>query len=332
MILITGGAGFIGSALVWQLNCENKQDILICDRFRTNDKWKNLQHLKFSDFVTPENLFALIEKNKFPLTDIIHLGACSNTVEKDMDFLYENNVKFSQKLWSLSLEQKAKFIYASSAATYGDGSNGFDDQEDKIKKLRPLNKYGYSKQLFDEWVLKQNNKPSLWVGLKFFNVFGPNEYHKGSMASVLFHSVSQIKKYGFAKLFKSEKIEYLDGEQLRDFFYVKDVTKVISFLMRKKPASGIYNLGSGQANTFKNIITYAFQALNKKVKIEYIPMPDHIRDKYQYYTQAKMNKLLGFIPQTSGDHYDQKFYSLKDAVSDYIEEYLTKDDPYLKIE
>ena len=331
MILITGGAGFIGSALVWQLNCENKKDILICDRFRSGDKWKNLQHLKFHEVVNPENLFSFIEENKIDLTHIIHLGACSNTGEVDMDFLYENNVRFSQKLWQLSIEQKAKFIYASSAATYGDGKNGFDDDQDKIAKLRPLNKYGYSKQLFDEWVLKQKNQPALWIGLKFFNVFGPNEYHKGSMSSVLFHSVGQIKKYGFAKLFKSERKEYQDGEQLRDFVYIKDVTKVISFLMEKKPISGIYNLGSGQANSFKDFVTYAFEVLNKKVKIEYIPIPVHIRDKYQYYTLAKMNKLFGFTPNVSGDFYNQNFYSLKDAVRDYVGEYLIKEDPHLKI-
>lgn len=328
MILITGGAGFIGSAMVWELNQAGEDKILICDNWRSEDKWKNLQHLRFYDFVSPDNLFEFARERNVKFSHIIHLGACSNTTEKDMDFLYENNFRFSQEIWYLSIKNKANLIYASSAATYGDGAQGFDDDENKVESLRPLNKYGYSKQLFDKWVIKQKSNghstPPFYAGLKFFNVFGPNEYHKGPMASVVYHAFKQIRTEGVVKLFKSHKKDCRDGDQLRDFVYIKDVTKTIKlFLEETSLPSGIYNLGSGHANTFKNLVKYAFEALDLETKIKYIDIPEAIRNKYQYYTCANMVKLAWVYKRAS-------FYSLKDAVADYVQDYLTHEDPYLK--
>ena len=234
-------------------------------------------------------------ETKEKISEVVHLGACSTTTEKDMDFLYQNNVNFSKKLWHYCVKREIPFIYASSAATYGDGSKGFDDEID-INQLSPLNKYGYSKQLFDEWVLKQKKTPPNYYGLKFFNVFGPNEYHKGEMSSVLYHAYQQYKTKGRVSLFKSYKKDYIDGEQKRDFIYVKQVVEIIEKLSEHVVGSGIYNIGSGKAKSFKDFVGAMFESMGKKENIEYISMPEELRSKYQYFTEAKMAKLNRNFP------------------------------------
>lgn len=329
-ILITGGFGFIGSAYLWFLNEQGCKNIILCDRFREEHKWKNIRSLEFLEIVLVEDLWKYLEKNTIDI--ILHLGACSTTTEENMDFLFRNNYEFSKQLWQVAINQKADFFYASSAATYGNGYqlNDFSTNQN-LRELQPLNKYGYSKQLFDLWVEKQtksNHTPPRYAGVKFFNVFGPNEYHKGSMASVVYHAYQQIKKNGEVKLFKSHNPDYKDGEQQRDFIYIKDVCSAIHLLItefdkikKTKKYNFLYNLGSGKASTFKELVKPIFTALNLETKIVYIDTPEKLRKNYQYFTQAQ----LEWSPVKSWN------FSLDNSVKDYVINHLEKENPFLKI-
>lgn len=323
MILITGAAGFIGSVLASSINLHGRSDLILVDRLDETSKWMNLRSLHYADYISADELFTegfhKLDKVEF----IFHLGACSSTTEKNMDFLMKNNVEFSKKLFELAVDREIPFIYASSAATYGLGESGYSDDHGSIPKLRPLNPYGYSKQVFDQWVLTQERKPRHWFGLKFFNVFGPQEYHKGEMRSLVHKAFEQIQATGRVKLFKSHKEEYRDGEQLRDFVYVKDVVRVMIDMMNPSSQnfSGIYNLGTGKARSFLDLVRATFLAMEHAEAIDYIDMPVELRDQYQYFTQAEMGKLREFLPAF-------EFMSLEDAVSDYVKEHLLKT-PYL---
>jgi ADP-L-glycero-D-manno-heptose 6-epimerase len=328
MILITGAAGFIGSVIVQHLNEKGHSNLLICDHFETGEKWKNLRGLKFDSFVQVEDLFDHpVWKRPGGLKAIYHMGACSDTTELDMDFLYQNNTEFSNKLLALAAQKNIPIVYASSAATYGAGEQGYSDDHKGIPALNPLNKYGYSKQLTDEWILRQKKKPKVWFGVKFFNVFGPNEYHKGKMSSVVFQSFNQINSVGEVKLFKSHRPDYKDGEQLRDFVYVKDVVRAMIELIevgKKKPSlSGIYNLGTGKARSFHDLAKATFKAMDKKAQIQFIDMPMELRNQYQYFTQADMGKLKKALPKF-------KFMDLEVAIDDYVRNHLATQDPHLR--
>ncbi|MDQ7032099.1 MAG: ADP-glyceromanno-heptose 6-epimerase [Desulfonauticus sp.] len=323
MYIVTGGAGFIGSAFVWHLNQQGIDDILVVDNLGLSSKWKNLVSLKYKDYVHKSVFLALLAKNKLAkVKAIIHMGACSSTTEQDADYLMENNFHYSQKLAQYALNHDVRFIYASSAATYGDGSLGFDDNENELERLRPLNMYGYSKHLFDLW-LKRENKLSQVVGLKFFNVFGPNEYHKDDMKSVVCKAYFQIKQTGRLKLFKSYHPDYAHGEQKRDFVYIKDCLKVMSWFLENPEVNGIFNVGTGQARSWNDLARAVFTAMGKPVNIEYIEMPETLKNKYQYFTQAKMQKLFN-----AG--YPHKFLSLEEAVKDYVQNYLSQQNAYLE--
>lgn len=323
MIIVTGGAGFIGSAFVWKLNQEGINNIIIVDQLGTDDKWKNLVNLRFVNYVHRDDFLEMIDTDALPfeVDAIIHMGACSSTTERDADFLWHNNYVYTNLLAQWAIEHNVRFIYASSAATYGDGTKGFSDDHRTINELKPINMYGYSKQLFDMWVLrkKQENKVA---GIKFFNVFGPNEYHKGDMASVVFKSFHQIKDTGKVKLFKSYTKEYKDGGQMRDFVYVKDCVNVMWWLLKNPKVNGIFNLGTGKARTWNDLIKAVFTAMKKKTNIEYIPMPEALRNQYQYFTEAQMSKL-----KKAGC--PVKFSSLEDSVRDYVVNYLQKSDSHL---
>jgi len=322
MIVVTGGAGFIGSAVVWKLNKMGIDKIIIVDELGTDDKWKNLNGLRYADFFHKDDFIGLVLQRAVPfkISAIIHLGACSSTTEKDADYLMDNNFHYSQELALYSLENEIRFIYASSAATYGDGSEGYNDDETQLEKLRPLNMYGYSKHLFDLWV-KRNGLLNKVVGLKYFNVYGPNEYHKGDMRSVVHKAFEQIRDTGKVKLFKSYRSDYKDGEQKRDFIYVKDAVDITLFFLEHKDKNGIYNVGTGKAQTWIELVTALFNALEKPVNIEFIDMPDEIRDKYQYFTQANLEKL-----RAAG--YDKPIMNVQQGVDDYVKNYLLKY-PYL---
>ncbi len=329
MILITGAAGFIGSVLVHELNQHGVEDLLLCDHFESAEKWKNLRGLKYESFVTMENLFSHpVWKKPAGLKAIYHMGACSDTTQNDMDFLYANNTEYTNRLLTLAAAKNIPIVYASSAATYGAGEQGYVDDHKGIPKLRPLNKYGYSKQLSDEWILKQTKKPKVWFGVKFFNVFGPQEYHKGKMSSVVFQAFNQIKEGGEVKLFKSHRPEYKDGEQLRDFVYVKDVVRAMIELIaagKKKPSiSGIYNLGTGEARSFHDLVKATYAGMGMEPKIKFIDMPPELKNQYQYFTQADMGKLKKALPKF-------KFTRLEDAVSDYVKNHLAAEDQFLKV-
>jgi len=315
MIVITGAAGFIGSALVWRLNQLGKNNIIIVDELGKDEKWKNLVNLDFEDFIN-KNLF--IEKIEtgldFKVDAIIHMGANSSTTEKDADYLMINNFEYTKKLALYSVTKNIRFIYASSAATYGDGSLGFDDEDETNKTLRPLNMYGYSKNIFDFWALKKNMLDKI-VGIKYFNVFGPNEYHKADMRSVVHKAYEQIRDTGSVKLFKSRNNDYKDGEQKRDFIYVKDAVDMTLHFMDHKNNNGLYNVGSGKARTWNDLVAALFDALGKPTNIEYIDLPDHLADKYQYFTEAKLNKI-----KKAG--YSQQISSLEESVTDYVKNYL----------
>ena len=315
MIVITGAAGFIGSALVWRLNQLGKNNIIIVDELGKDEKWKNLVNLDFEDFIN-KNLF--IEKIEtgldFKVDAIIHMGANSSTTEKDADYLMINNFEYTKKLALYSVTKNIRFIYASSAATYGDGSLGFDDEDETNKTLRPLNMYGYSKNIFDFWALKKNMLDKI-VGIKYFNVFGPNEYHKADMRSVVHKAYEQIRDTGSVKLFKSRNNDYKDGEQKRDFIYVKDAVDMTLHFMDHKNNNGLYNVGSGKARTWNDLVAALFDALGKPTNIEYIDLPDHLADKYQYFTEAKLNKI-------KKADYSQQISSLEESVTDYVKNYL----------
>lgn len=323
MLVVTGAAGFIGSCLLKCLNDCGREDILVIDNIGSTEKWRNLLNKKYIDYVNKNKSYDLLYyiENQIgssgEIEAIIHMGACSSTTELDFDYLYNNNFRFTRTLWNYCAEHQIPFIYASSAATYGDGSERFDD-ECNIDKLRPLNAYGYSKQLFDLWVKHQAKSfPSQYVGLKFFNVYGPNEYFKGSMASMVFHGFNQIKADGEIRLFKSCNQLYADGEQLRDFVYVKDVCDVIMWFMDHPDISGLFNVGTGKAQSFRELAEATFNALDMKPNIRYIDMPDQLREKYQYYTQAEMRKL-----RLVG--YDKPFRTVEDGVKEYVQEYLNQ--------
>lgn len=316
-IIVTGGAGFIGSCVVRELNDRGMEDIIIVDHIAETDKWMNLRNKKYTKYINRDEFLARLPSYAGKVSHIIHMGACSATTEKNFDFLYKNNLEYTQTLWKFCVENQASFIYASSAATYGDGAQGFDDTQD-IGRLRPLNGYGYSKQLFDLWVEKQALFPKQHVGFKFFNVYGPNEYFKGSMASVIFHSFNKITETGEMGLFKSYKEGYADGGQLRDFVYVKDVCKVILFMMDHPEVNGLFNVGTGKARSFYDLAVSTFQAMGLEPNIKYIEMPETLRPKYQYYTQASMDKL-----RTQAG-YQEPFYSLEEGARDYVCNYLAK--------
>ncbi len=316
-IIVTGGAGFIGSCIVGMLNEMGREDIIIVDHICNTEKWKNMRNKKYLEYINRNDFWSRLPEYKGKISHVIHMGACSSTTERDFDFLYKNNFEYTKKLWEFCTEEQISFIYASSAATYGDGREGFNDEDD-IDKLQPLNGYGYSKQLFDLWASKQNRTPKQYVGFKFFNVYGPNEYFKGTMASVIFHSFNEINKTQEKGLFKSYKKEYADGEQKRDFVYVKDICKVVWFMIQHEDISGLFNLGTGEARTFNDLVKATFGAMCKDIQIKYIDMPESLREKYQYFTEAKMDKLRNV-------GYTETFYSLEDGVRDYVQNYLLVD-------
>lgn len=323
MIIVTGGAGFIGSAFVWRLNREGIKDIIIVDQLGTDDKWKNLVGLTFTDYIHKNEFIEMVIADEVPfeVSSVVHMGACSSTTERDADYLWENNYLYSREVADWALRHNARFIYASSAATYGDGSSGFSDDHEIISRLKPSNMYGYSKQVFDLWVLK-NKLENKMAGIKFFNVYGPNEYHKGDMVSVIYKAFHQIQETGKVRLFKSYKKEYPDGGQMRDFIYVKDCANVMWWLLENPSVNGIYNLGTGKARTWNDLIAAVFSSMGRKTNIQYIEMPEPLRNQYQYFTQAQMDKL-----KKAGCHVN--FSSLEDSVRDYVTNYLQNADPYL---
>lgn len=316
MIVVTGAAGFIGSCMVGFLNHNNYKDIILVDDFFKVNKLKNIENKFFTEKVQRNDFFEWLKENEKFVQIVIHLGARTDTTEFNVDIFNELNLEYSKKVWSNCIQYGIPLIYASSAATYGMGELGFDDNHDVIDNLKPLNPYGNSKNDFDKWALSQKKSPYYWAGLKFFNVYGPNEYHKGRMASVVYHAFNQIKDTGKVTLFKSHNPDYKDGEQKRDFIYVKDLVDVIHFLMNLRKHSGIYNLGTGKASTFNELVRALFKSMNLPEQINYIDTPIDIRDKYQYFTEAKMNKLNSI-------GYSKLFANIENGISDYVN-YLTK--------
>ncbi len=324
MYIVTGGAGFIGSAFIWKLNSEGIDDILVVDNLSESEKWKNLVNRRFNDYIHKEDFRHMMDEDALHLENveaIVHLGACSSTTERDADYLMENNFHYTCDLAIWAASKGIRFIYASSAATYGNGSLGFDDDLGGIGQLRPINMYGYSKQLFDLWAMRRGLLDSL-AGIKFFNVFGPNEYHKGDMTSVVFKSFHQIRETGRVRLFKSYHPDYADGGQKRDFVYVKDCVDVLWELMLDREVNGIFNLGTGRARTWNDLVSAVFAAMNLPVQIDYIEMPESLRGQYQYFTEARMGKL-----RKTG--IDVNFRSLEESVADYVRNHLQADNPYL---
>jgi len=328
MIVITGGAGMIGSIMAWHLNNKlGRQDLVIVDRITHENQWQNLVHRHYAEYLDKDQLFEFLEEND-DITAVIHMGAISATTERDFNKLVADNMHYSQDLWSWCAEYEVPFFYASSAATYGGGELGYDDAS--IENLRPLNGYGYSKHFFDQWVLQQVAQkqvtPPAWAGFKFFNVYGPNEYHKERMASVAYHTFNQFSETGTMRLFKGTKAGVEDGMQLRDFVYVKDVADVMGFFLeaalKNKPvANSIYNIGTGQARSFKDLATNVMTSMSREPNITYIDMPQDLQGKYQYFTQAEMKKL-----RDAG--YKKPFTTLEEGVKDYVQNYLLQDDPY----
>lgn len=312
MYILTGGAGFIGSVTLKTLNENGITDILLVDNLRDSAKWKNLVGKSFADYIDKNSFLKLIDENKLlpSVKAIIHLGACTSTVERNAEYMMQNNYQYSKRLCRFALDNDIRFIYASSAATYGNGHKGFSDEHSNLQNLAPLNIYAYSKHAFDLWLL-QNNLLDKVSGIKFFNVFGPNEYHKGEMTSVIFKSYQQILETGAVKLFKSHKPDYRDGEQKRDFIYVKDCAKVIFWLVENQSVTGIFNLGTGTARTWNDLVGAVFSALNRPPEVNYIDMPINVQKHYQYFTEADMKKLtLHGLPI--------KFTPLENAISDYV--------------
>jgi ADP-L-glycero-D-manno-heptose 6-epimerase len=318
MIIVTGGAGFIGSAIVAALNQRGIEDILIVDELGNDEKWKNLRNLRFADYLELDDFSDTVTNSDEPwqVEAVFHMGACSDTTETDASYLVKNNYEFSKLLCSWALSINTRFIYASSAATYGDGSQGFADDEDKIEQLRPLNMYGYSKQMFDLWLKRQGLLDEV-VGLKYFNVFGPNEYHKGDMRSFVHKAFEQIRDTGKVRLFKSHRPDYGDGQQKRDFIYIKDAVEMTLFFAEHPEANGLYNIGTGHARTWNDLAAAVFAALGKEPRIEYIPMPESLQPQYQYFTQADIRKLRAAGCTTP-------LTPLEEAVREYIQDYLLK--------
>jgi ADP-L-glycero-D-manno-heptose 6-epimerase len=317
LVIVTGAAGFIGRNVVAELNRRGNTNLILCDLLGTDDKWKNLRGLSFEDIFSPKDLLEKVEKGAFKEAKaILHLGACSATTEKNADFLLENNYRYTRRLCEFSLANRIRFIYASSAATYGDGSRGYSDDDAVTPTLRPLNMYGYSKHLFDLWAIQRDALKEI-VGLKYFNVFGPFEDHKGDMKSVVAKAYSQIRNTGKVQLFKSYNPRFADGEQMRDFIYIKDVVGVTLSFLENRETAGLFNCGSGRARTWTELVTAVFNAMGAPANIEFIEMPENLRDKYQYFTEARMEKL-------EKAKHPLPIYSLEAAVTDYVENYLKK--------
>ncbi len=328
MFIVTGGAGFIGSALVWKLNEQGLRDVVIADRMGTGGKWKNLAKRRFTTILHKNELFPWLDVAgaRHDVEAVFHLGASSSTTETDVDYLVQNNLNYSIKLWQFCVDHEIPFIYASSAATYGEGELGFVDDPVKMPALRALNPYGFSKQKFDDWVMSQKATPPFWAGLKFFNVYGPQEYHKGSQSSVVPQFVPQVQKTGKIRLFKSYREGVADGQQKRDFVYVKDCVDVMWHLFehQRSARAGIYNIGSGQARSWNDLANAVFTAIKvSPAKIEFIDMPENLRTQYQYFTEASLSNLR----ERCG--YKQAMTTLEDGVLDYVQNYLVADDPYL---
>jgi ADP-L-glycero-D-manno-heptose 6-epimerase len=315
MIIITGAAGFIGSCLVGKLNNKGITDIVLVDDFTKEEKAGNTAKKVFKEKVQRDQFFEWISKNNPKIDFVFHIGARTDTTEFKKKIFDKLNVGYSKKVWELCTELQIPLIYASSAATYGMGEHGYRDDHRVIYSLKPLNPYGESKNEFDKWALNQAETPPFWAGMKFFNVYGPNEYHKGRMASVIYHAFRQVKDTGKVKLFKSHRIDYQDGMQLRDFIYVKDVVDVLYFMMKKGETPGLYNLGTGEARPFLDLARAVFSSLDLPENIEFIDTPKDIRDKYQYFTEADMTKLRE-------EGYEDRFYSLEEGVEEYVCEYL----------
>lgn len=320
MIVVTGASGFIGSCLVSYLNQKGFQDILAVDAIYKKDH-PNLLNKNIHSFQDRTQFIGWLEKNHANVDFIFHIGARTDTTEMDVQIFEELNVSYSKNLWNLAAQHDIPFLYASSAATYGNGALGYSDDESLIPNLKPLNPYGQSKQIFDEWVLTQKQYPSQWAGFKFFNVFGPNEYHKGRMASVIFHAYNQIQEKGCVRLFKSNDVQIKDGEQKRDFIFIRDLLDVLFFFFENPRPNGIYNLGSGQANSFIDLVHHTFEALEKHPIIEFIPMPEDLIKTYQNYTCADMRKLHSIS-------YNTPMLPFKDAIQDYVCNYLEKQNYY----
>ena len=338
MIVITGAAGFIGSVVAGELNNRGRNDLVLVDDFSKKQKERNYIDLRYNVLINRNDFFDWFEENHYYVDFVVHLGARTDTTEFDWSVFQKLNVDYTETMFSLCAEYQIPLVYASSAATYGNGELGYDDSHEVVERLQPLNPYGRSKNEVDKWILKQEKQPPFWAGLKFFNVYGPNEYHKGRMASVIFHSFNQINATGKVKLFRSHRPDFEDGQQLRDFIYVKDIANVICFMIEGQQTtvngqqtsstenfnsqlstfnlkSGIYNLGTGKARSFYDLAAATFKAMGKDVNIEFIDIPEDIRDKYQYFTEANMTKL-----RDAG--YDKEFTSLEDGVEDYVKNYL----------
>ena len=315
MIVVTGAAGFIASCLVEALNNQGNSDIIIVDDFSKKEKKRNWANKSYWDKIDRKDFLNWFEQNHEQVDFVFHLGARTDTTEFDLAIFNELNLDYSKAIWKICTAYQIPLIYASSAATYGLGEHGYKDDHGIVNILQPLNPYGESKNDFDKWVLEQNETPPYWYGLKFFNVYGPNEYHKGRMASVIFHAFNQIKSTNAMKLFRSHNPKYKDGEQLRDFIYVKDVIDICLFLKENSFNSGIVNVGTGKARTFMDLVNATFKALDKRPDISFIDTPEDIRDKYQYFTEADMDKLKSF-------GYNKPFYTLEEGVSDYVVNYL----------
>ena len=323
MYVVTGGAGFIGSAMVWKLNEMGIDDVIVVDNLSTSEKWKNLVNRTYVDYLHRDEFLEMVLHDCVPwnVEAIIHMGACSSTTEKDADFLMHNNLRYSRAMCDYALGNGARFINASSAATYGDGTLGFDDSVEAMKGLKPLNMYGYSKQLFDLWAQREGALDEI-ASLKFFNVYGPNEYHKGNMMSVVCKAFHQIGETDEMKLFKSYHPDYANGGQMRDFVYVKDCVEAMWWLLENKQANGLFNIGTGNARQWNDLARSVFAAMDKKENISYIEMPEELRGKYQYFTEAKMDRLKAVGCPV-------EFRSLEEGAKDYVQNYLAQEDPYL---